>query len=99
MPIYDHVDTDWVRIGRYDRARRRSTWARLEFIEGPPPYWGFLDHEVTAVELCSGREGDDAFCRVERGDPAFHDLLNVIGYSIGNIDDSDEPTETGSVGT
>ena len=51
---------DWTRIGRYDKCRRRSTWARIEFSSETE------DAVAMAVELRSGREGDDAFGLVLR---------------------------------
>jgi len=84
----------WTRIGRLDRACRRSTWARVETIEGPPSNEIFYDgDDFVAVELCGGREGDDAFVRVERDNPAFEGLLDVVQYAIGNIDEEEEDAE------
>lgn len=50
-----------------------------------------MELEPCAVELCSGREGGDAYVRVERTDPAFVALLDVVSYAIGNVDE--EPDE------
>jgi hypothetical protein len=80
-------DRRWTRIGRYDRCRRRSTWARIEY--GSDSEEGV----ATAVEMRSGREGDDAFVRVERGDPSFDALLNVLQYSVTNVDSKPDPDE------
>lgn len=77
-------DKSWIRIGRYDKTRRRSTWARIICSEDNP-------EDKIAVEICSGREGDDAFACVEKDDPAFPTLLSVIEYSIFNVDE--EPDE------
>lgn len=80
-----------VRIGLYDRSFRRSTWARVEYGEPETDVDHILGHgPALAVELCSGREGDDAFVRVNRGDRKFNALLRVVEYSIGNLDGSDE---------
>lgn len=91
-------DRSWTRIGRYDRPRRRSTWARIEYAEGPPRNGLYMATEdAVAVELCAGREGDDAFARVERGDPSFGALLEVVDYALANVDeepDADECRET-----
>lgn len=87
-------DRSWTRIGRYDRARRRSTWARIEYPEGPPPEYGWVAEDGVAAEMCSGREGDDAYVRVGRGDPAFAGLLDVISYAIGNVDEEPDEDET-----
>lgn len=84
----------WTRIGRLDSAGRRSTWARVERIEGPPRDSSFFEeHEIIAVELCGGREGDDAYVRVERGDPSFVAMLNLVMYAIDNIDWDEECAE------
>ena len=77
-------DRAWTRIGRYDKCRRRSTWARIEYSEAAV---------AIAVELRSGREGDDAFARVEHGDPSFEALLNVLEYSVANVDSEPDPDE------
>jgi len=58
----------WFRIGRWCSAERRSLWARL-------------DSDSGAVELCAGREGDDAYVRVERGDAAHEGILDVVTYA------------------
>lgn len=86
-------DSGWVRIGRWDRARRRSTWARLEMREGPL-YWVIEEDMVEAVELCSGREGDDAYVRVDRSCPCFSGLVDVVMYAIGNVPNEDESQGT-----
>lgn len=87
-PTYVRGTTDgtWIRIGRLDSAGRRSSWARVETIGEPP---SSDRSNVVAVELCAGREGDDAHVRLERDNPAFDALLDVIEYAIGNLDGSD----------
>ena len=86
-------DRGWTRIGRYDRSRRRSTWARIEWVEGPPPEYGYDARDAEAVGLCSGREGDDAEVWVERGDPAFVELLRVVEYALDNVDEPPDADE------
>ncbi len=82
----------WGRIGEWDSVKRRSLWMRL-VPEPPTPAddshdalmaWAAAerarpyDSYVEAIELCSGREGDDWFCRIERSNPAFGDLMQVL---------------------
>ena len=56
----------WVRIGVIDSRRRRSLWLR----EGKG--W---------FELRAGREGDDAHVRVDRSNPQFSELSDVLSYA------------------
>lgn len=60
----------WVRIGRYDSARRRSLWMRLVGADEIG--------NVTAIELCSGREGDDAYVKLTAADPQWADICDVL---------------------
>jgi hypothetical protein len=64
----------WVRIGRYDRAERRSLWCRVVNKEGDTDG---LDDPI-AIELCSGREGDDAYVKLTAADPQWGDLCNLL---------------------
>jgi len=84
-------DRSWTRIGRYDRALRRSTWVRLVAVEGPP--WLLEEHNVQAIELCSGREGDDAYALIEPSNPAYEALLDVCLTAVGNVEDEPEAHE------
>lgn len=67
--------TDWNQIGLMCSAGRRSLWWRCqrdpgERDEGEEGDW-------LAIEICAGREGDDFFLRVERGQPLFAELLDM----------------------
>ncbi len=84
-------DRSWTRIGRYDSALRRSTWARINETEGPHLYRTHED--VTSIELCSGREGDDAYVKITPDNPAFAGIYDVIAYAIGNVDEEPEAHE------
>lgn len=84
-------DRLWTRIGRYDRALRRSTWARINEVEGPFLYR--TPDLVESIEICSGREGDDAYVKITPDNPAFVQLLDVISYSIGNVDEEPDDHE------
>lgn len=57
------TEPGYVRIGIYDDAERRSLWARCT---------------DEAIELCAGREGDDDYVKVDRSNPAFAQLRDVI---------------------
>lgn len=70
----------WVRIGRYDPVRRRALWARIT-----AKIVGEHEHEVLSVELCAGREGDDAYVKVTPDNPIFRDLEDCIGRSISAV--------------
>lgn len=63
----------WIRIGRFDRAKRRSLWVRVHQREGEP---------VTAFELCSGREGRDSAARIDSMDPSFAALWDVLSTQL-----------------
>lgn len=82
----------WVRIGRICANGRRSLWARLKTHEEPT-------HDRTdAIELCAGREGDDAYVRIERGsipDAMFEALDNVLGYQFWVVEGL--PNEGGNI--
>jgi hypothetical protein len=71
----------WVRIGQYDEPRRRSVWARISYRSFDP---GIMP-PAECVELCAGREGDDAYVKVEPNNPAFRDLVLIAEYAIANL--------------
>lgn len=39
-------------------------------------------HPPTSIELCAGREGDDAYVKIEPSNPAWNELLDVLEYAI-----------------
>jgi hypothetical protein len=53
----------WRRIGRIDAPERRSLWIR---------------ESRDVIELCAGREGDDAYVRITPDNPQWHDLSDVL---------------------
>jgi hypothetical protein len=55
----------WIPIAMHDPVGRRGLWYRLR--------------EGFVVELCSGREGEDAFARIKY-DP-YSDLVQVLDYA------------------
>ena len=65
---------DWIRVGRYDGCRRRALWVRFIGLDDTG-----MTTKCKAIEMCAGREGDDAFVKVvKRGNPLFADLLDVM---------------------
>jgi len=60
----------WERIGLFDSAERRALWRR---VIGEDEFG-----EPDAIELCSGREGDDAFVRIDRSNPQWADIADVL---------------------
>lgn len=57
----------WVRIGLYDAAERRSLWVR---------------YTDDAIELCAGREGDDAYMKLDKANQAFGELLEILQCAL-----------------
>lgn len=85
------LDEDgWVEIGKRDSAGRRSMWLRIvitpEETARARDMFTKLGFGVTydsadnveAFELCAGREGDDAYVRVDRTNPQFEELLDMM---------------------
>ena len=69
----------WRRIGRYDSAQRRALWVRVTVARTD----NVIDNaDVRRIELCAGREGDDAYVRIEPGAPGWSDLIDVVLRSI-----------------
>lgn len=68
----DHLTEDgWMRIGALDAVGRRSLWYRRL-----PPYDG--ETRVMTVELCAGREGDDAHVLITRDDLPAETLSALV---------------------
>lgn len=74
----------WVEIGKRCSAGRRSLWARWIYRREPTEEEQKIGtrivrlDDVEAVELCAGREGDDAFVRIDRTNPQFVELENLL---------------------
>ena len=77
----------WIEIGKRCSVGRRSLWAR--WIYNAPPSaaeeaMGFrvasVD-QVEAIELRAGREGGDAFVRIDRSNPQFEEIENILGVA------------------
>ena len=72
----------WVRIGRKDRSGRRSLWLRVNDADRENP---FMDEFRGPIELCAGREGDDAYVYIDEGNPLhsqIHDVLTTALYAV-----------------
>lgn len=63
-----YQEPGWRRIGRIDSTGRRSLWIRETWTGDGP----------ACIELCAGREGDDAYVRLTPADPQWRDLENVF---------------------
>jgi len=67
----------WCRIGPDER---RSLWSRVnpkpEAVESGMFIAGV--DTVESIELCAGREGDDAYVRIDASNPQFRELLNIV---------------------
>lgn len=59
------LEPGWEQIGNYDHVGRRSLWVRF--------------HDES-FELCAGREGDDAYVRIDASNEAFMELERVLSY-------------------
>jgi len=62
-------ESGWTKIGITCSAGRRSLWLRVNQRIG---------EEVESFELCAGREGDDDYVKVDRSNPQFKLLLDVM---------------------
>lgn len=63
MSANRYQDPGWRRIGRIDKPQRRSLWIRETY---------------NTIELCAGREGDDAYVKIAPDNPQWHDLRDVL---------------------
>lgn len=68
----------WTRVGP---AGRRSLWCRINPKPGAEQSaGGFLaePENVESINLCAGREGDDAELTIDASNPQFAAILDVI---------------------
>lgn len=90
-PRGEGMSGGWERIGRYDSCRRRALWVRFEEFAGPHPPFEDPDYilwpPLEAIELCAGREGDDAHVRVTASNPAFGNLIGCLYRASGAAQD------------
>ena len=80
----------WRRIGRYDLARRRALWARL--ILKAKVGDEICDADVLGIELCAGREGDDAHVKLGPGGMRsawWTDLVDVMLRALEAANEDD----------
>ena len=64
-------ESGWERVTPFDSAKRRALWMREEK----------QGDDLVALEMCAGREGDDAYARLE-GDAAkaVRDVLETVQF-------------------
>lgn len=76
MTAFRYLEPGWHRIGRIDKPRIRSLWIR---------------ESSDAIELCAGREGDDAYVRLTPDNPQWRDLWDVLSRArfAAEYEDSD----------
>lgn len=75
MSVCRCSEPGWIEIGKRCSADRRSLWARLNFKSPPHPA---TNENIESIELCAGREGDDAYAIIHSDNPSFAALLEVI---------------------
>ena len=66
MSLNRCTEPGWLRIGRIDSPRRRSLWIRDT--RGAEP----------AIELCAGREGDDAYVKITPDNPQWREIQHLL---------------------
>lgn len=75
----------WIRVGRYDSAKRRALWIRFLGPKSGGPITDPVRDTITAIEMCSGREGDDGHCIILEENPSFDSLLDVLLHAADHI--------------
>jgi hypothetical protein len=81
------VEQDWIEIGKRCSAGRRSLWARWIYRREPTEEETEIGarvvsiEDVEAVELSAGREGGDAFIRIDCSNPQFAELENLLSVA------------------
>lgn len=58
------MESGWVQIGKSDSTGRRSLWVKLS--------------DSNHIELCAGREGDDSYIMIDRSNPQFEELQEIM---------------------
>lgn len=86
-PRYPYVESllrykqpGWELAAMNDPAGRRGIWYRATFAG---------ENELVALEVCGGREGDDAYARFEvheHNRDAVHGLLDVLERAAWAVD-------------
>ncbi len=72
----------WVRIGRKDRSGRRSLWLRVNDADNDKDEYFYMDEFRGPIELCSGREGNDAYVYIDEGNPLHSQIHNVLTTTL-----------------
>lgn len=71
----------WIRIGRLDEMGRRGMWYRLG--------------GAGSVELCAGREGDDAYCIITHPTRALLEVLEQGAWAGAPENNPNEADDDG----
>lgn len=61
----------WTKIGATCSAGRRSLWLRVTSLKEDA-------NLPEVVELCAGREGDDAYVKIDKSNPLFVELWDLF---------------------
>ena len=94
--VFPDPKLGWIRVGRFDSARRRALWVR--FVEAPfvcpyPAEFYGLSAPIAYIEVCAGREGDDAYSKVTCDDPTFSGILCCFLSAADHIGEGDDVIE------
>jgi len=71
----------WIEIGKRCSADRRSVWVRMLDASGKPAV-SEIETPVRTIELCAGREGDDAFVVITKDNPQWASLLDLYLVAV-----------------
>lgn len=70
-------NTGWLLIAMHDPVGRRGVWARVDRTQG-------------IMELCAGREGDDAYLKIPLDAWQLEEFATVVGYATWYIELEDD---------
>ncbi len=94
-PVYGDDAPGWVRVGRYDSADRRALWI---YDPDPDDLVMLPKRMQRVVVMRAGREGDDAYIELRRGDfpsdekwLAFVDVVARALYAARDTKDGGAP--------
>lgn len=79
----DEYGLGYTQIGQWCDSGRRSLWCRItprreSIIDADKDPWFVADPpNILFIELCAGREGDDAYVKIEPSHPLFEAMLDL----------------------
>ena len=54
-------------------------WLRLIWVDEAAEERGIAEYDkIEAIELCAGREGDDAYLKIDHSNPQFSGILDIV---------------------